>query len=197
MDHMNPGNPSPSTLIGARLCLRPWIDGDFASFADMNADSDVMEFFPTTMTVEQSRSAFDRVRRQIDERGWGLWAVEIQRELAGFCGLAEPGFDAPFTPCIEIGWRFHRRFWGRGYALEAARLALRFAFDHLRVSEVVSFTARQNLRSQRLMQRLGMRASPAGEFEHPKLPEGHPLRWHVLYRIQAAGNSLARPGEPV
>jgi len=150
----------------------------------MNADAEVMEFFPQPQTPEQSFASLERLKRGIDERGWGLWAVELEHEFAGFTGLAEPGFKGHFTPCIEIGWRFHRKFWGRGYALEAARVALRFAFGSLRFREVVSFTTRLNERSRRLMQRLGMTHLPLDDFEHPMLPVGHALRHHVLFRIQ-------------
>ncbi len=132
------------------------------------------------------------LRRDIDEGGWGLWAVEIDRALAGFIGLAEPNFPARFLPCVEIGWRFHRQFWGQGYALEAARIALRFAFERLQLREVVSFTAQLNERSQRLMRRLGMTHSPPDNFEHPLIPVGHPLRPHVLYRICCTPDLLVR-----
>jgi RimJ/RimL family protein N-acetyltransferase len=144
-----------------------------------------MRFFPEPLTPAQSETRLAQMRHDIEQRGWGLWVVEIDRELAGFTGLAEPSFKAPFTPCVEIGWRFHRRFWGQGYALEAARLALRFAFGDLRLREVVSFTARANERSQKLMERLGMTRSPHEDFDHPRVPPGHPLRPHVLYRVQA------------
>src|SRR2546427_6465446 len=143
-------------LTGPSVRLRQWNDADLEPFAAMNADPEVMEFFPQPQTREQSIASLERLKRGIDERGWGLWAVEIEREFAGLTGLAKPNFEAHFTPCIEIGWRFQPRFWGRGYALEAAQVALRFAFEGLRLQEVVSFTARLNERSQRLMQRLGM-----------------------------------------
>lgn len=170
-------------LIGPRVMLRPWRANDGEPFAAMNADPKVMEFFPQLFTPAQSLAAFQRIKQTIELRGWGLWVVEIKGEFAGFSGLAEPTFEAPFMPCVEIGWRFHTRFWGQGYALEAARLALRFGFENLRLQEIVSFTARINKRSERLMQRLGMTASPKDDFEHPKIPPGHPVRDHVFYRI--------------
>jgi RimJ/RimL family protein N-acetyltransferase len=179
-------------LIGPRVVLRSWLAGDCEPFAAMNADPKVMEFFPQLFTAEQSFAAFERLKNRIEERGWGLWAVEIKGEFAGFTGLAEPTFEAPFMPCVEIGWRFHHRFWGRGYALESARLALRFAFESLRLDEVVSFTARINKRSERLMQRLGMTPSPNDDFEHPKIPPGHPVRDHVFYRIRSSAELLCR-----
>lgn len=171
-------------LAGPRVILRQWNVADLEAFVEMNADAEVMKFFPKPLSPDQSLAMFDKLKREIDERGWGLWAVEIGHEMAGFTGLAEPTFKAHFTPCIEIGWRFHRRFWGQGYALEAAQLALSFAFENLPIREVVSFTSRLNERSERLMQRLGMTHSPLDDFEHPMLPVGHRLRNHVLYRIQ-------------
>jgi RimJ/RimL family protein N-acetyltransferase len=177
-------------LVGPRLKLRQWIEADIAPFAAMNADAVVMEFFPEPLSREQSLALFERLRRGIAERGWGLWAVEIGSEFAGLTGLAQPRFEAHFTPCVEIGWRIDRRFWGRGYALEAARIALRFGFEGLHLREIVSFTARLNQRSQRLMSRLGMTYSPQDDFEHPQVPVGHKLRGHVLYRIQYTPDKL-------
>ena len=179
-------------LPGPRLILRQWNETDLEPFAAMNADPEVMEFFPQLLTREQSLASMESLKRGIEERGWGLWAVEIEHEFAGLTGLAEPKFEAHFTPCIEIGWRFQRRFWGRGYALEAARVALRFAFERLCLGEVVAFTAQLNERSQRLMRRLGMTHSAGNDFEHPVLPAGHPLRRHVLYRIRNTPALLER-----
>jgi len=174
------------------VILRQWNEADLEPFAAMNADPVVMEFFLQPQTREQSLASLEGLKRGIEDRGWGLWAVEIGHEFAGFTGLAEPKFKAQFTPCVEIGWRFQRRFWGCGYALEAAQVALRFAFERLRFHEVVSFTAQLNERSQRLMQRLGMTHSALDDFEHPMLPAGHPLRHHVLYRIRNTPALLMR-----
>jgi RimJ/RimL family protein N-acetyltransferase len=174
------------------VVLRPWAAGDREPFAAMNADPRVMEFFPQLFTPIQSDAVYERLKQGIEDRGWGLWVVDIQGEFAGFTGLGQPNFEAPFMPCIEIGWRFHTRFWGQGYALESARLALRFGFETLRLPEIVSFTARINKRSERLMQRLGMTASPKDDFEHPKIPAGHPVRDHVFYRIANSPELLQR-----
>ena len=174
-------------LVGPRVRLRQWTAADIEPFAAMNADAEVMEFFPQRLDAFESLAAFHRLQRGIAERGWGIWAVEIDHQLAGLTGLAEPRFEAHFTPCIEIVWRFHRRFWGHGYALEAARVALRFAFESLHRQEIVAFTAQPNKRSQRLMRRLGMAHSLAEDFDHPQIPVGHSLRRHVLFRIR---NSL-------
>jgi RimJ/RimL family protein N-acetyltransferase len=171
-------------MAGPRIKLRQWTDHDIEPFAAMNADPKVMELFPQKLTMEQSLASFTKLRSGIAERGWGLWVVEVGGDFAGFTGLAEPGFVAPFTPCTEIAWRFRPKFWGQGYGIEAARVALRFAFQDLGLQEIVSFTAVPNLRSQRLMQRLGMTHSPRESFEHPMIPVGHPIRPHVLYRIR-------------
>lgn len=123
-----------------------------------------------------------RFRRGIDERGWGLWAVEVEGCYAGFTGLSEPRFTAAFTPCVEIGWRLRQEYWGRGIAFAAARQACHYAFETLRLKELVSFTTVGNERSRRLMERLGFSHDPADDFQHPTLEETHPLRPHVLYR---------------
>ena len=162
------------------LILRQWCDSDLEPFAVMNADAEVMRYFPATMSRAESEAAMTRYRCAIDERGWGLWAVEVDGVFAGFTGLNIPGFTSHFTPCIEIGWRFRREFWGRGLAFKAANQAMAYGFGPLKLAEIVSFTAALNLRSQRLMEKLGFQ--PDGEFEHPLLPDGHLLRRHVLYR---------------
>ena len=179
-------------ITGPRVVLRQWEDEDLAAFTAMNADDRVMQFFPKKLSLEESREFLVRLRNGIEERGWGLWAVEIDGELAGLTGLARPTFEARFTPCTEIGWRFRVKFWGQGYATEAARLALLFAFSTLQLEEVVSFTARINLRSVNVMQRLGMVHDREEDFDHPKLPDGHPLQRHVLYRLKNTTETIAR-----
>jgi RimJ/RimL family protein N-acetyltransferase len=161
-----------------RLVLRQWRDDDRAPFAALNADPVVMEHFPSTMTREQSDAFVDFNIRTIRERGWGLWAVDAGGMFIGFVGLNEPRF----MPGVEVGWRLARAAWGHGYATEAARAAVAFARDDLRLDEVVSFTATTNLRSQRVMQRLGMTHDPADDFDHPRVEDAR-LRRHVLYRL--------------
>jgi RimJ/RimL family protein N-acetyltransferase len=161
-----------------RLVLRQWRDDDRAPFAALNADPVVMEHFPSTMTREQSDAFDDFNIRTIRERGWGLWAVDADGMFIGFVGLNEPRF----MPGVEVGWRLARAAWGHGYATEAARAAVAFARDDLRLDEVVSFTATTNLRSQRVMQRLGMTHDPADDFDHPRVEDAR-LRRHVLYRL--------------
>src|ERR1035438_8183445 len=179
-------------LIGRRVILRQWDDADLTVFAAMNADDRVMEFFPKKLSLEESREFLARLKNGIEERGWGLWAVEINGECAGLTGLARPAFEAHFMPCTEIGWRFRSKFWGQGYATEAARLALIFAFSSLRLEEVVSFTARVNLRSVSVMQRLGMGHDCEEDFDHPKLSAGHPLQRHVFYRLKDTPETTAK-----
>ena len=168
----------------ARLVLRRWRAVDREPFAAMNADARVMEHFPATLSRAESDALADRIDEQFATLGYGLWAIEVpgHTAFAGFCGLAIPRFEAPFTPCVEIGWRLAAEWWGRGYATEAARAVLAFGFDTLALPEIVSFTTTTNQRSQRVMERIGMRRDPADDFDHPLLPPGHQLRRHVLYR---------------
>jgi ribosomal-protein-alanine N-acetyltransferase len=171
-----------------RLLLRAWRDDDGQPFARLNADPRVMEHFPATLTAAESDALVERIGAHFAAHGFGLWAVEIPgvTPFAGFVGLSVPAFDAHFTPCVEIGWRLGTEHWGRGYASEGARAALEFAFRSVGLFEVVSFTVPANLRSRRVMERLGMRHSPADDFDHPQLPAEHRLRRHVLYRLSRA-----------
>ena len=150
----------------------------------MSADPRVMEHLPALSRAE-SDALVDRIGAHFAERGFGLWALEIPgaAEFAGFTGLAVSNFSAAFTPCVEAGWRLAAEWWGRGYATEAARAALRYGFEALGLPEIVSFTVPANARSRRVMERLGMRRDPREDFDHPSLPAGHPLRRHVLYRL--------------
>jgi RimJ/RimL family protein N-acetyltransferase len=171
-------------LQTARALLRKWSDDDRDPFAELNADPEVMEHFPKVLSRAESDAFVDRIMAGMTERSWGLWAVEIIETgtFAGFVGLNPVTFDAPFTPAVEIGWRLGRSYWGQGIATEAARAVLSFAFGTLGLEEVVSFTSTTNVRSQRVMQKLGMHHDPADDFDHPALPPGHHLRRHVLYR---------------
>jgi RimJ/RimL family protein N-acetyltransferase len=162
--------------------LRQWRDDDLEPFIEMNADPEVMRYMPAPLTCDESTATLARVRGAIAERGWGLWAVEVDGELAGWTGLNAPPWTAHFTPCVEVGWRLRRKFWGRGIATAAAREAVRYGFETLRLPEIVSFTVLANERSWRVMERLGFTRDPAEDFDHPRLPAGHPLRRHILYR---------------
>ena len=168
-----------------RLLLRQWQPDDLEPFAALNADPETMRYFPAPIQREESDAFAERIRRQIESEGWGLWAVEAVgiAPFIGFVGLARPSFEAHFTPAVEVGWRLARDHWGRGYATEAARASLAYGFDELGLVEIVSFTSLLNEPSWRVMERLGMSHDSADDFEHPRLPEGHPLRLHVLYRL--------------
>jgi len=180
-----PGDGRGPELRTERLLMRRWRDADRAPFAAMNADPVVMEFLTKLLTREESDEFVDRIEHAFEERGWGLWAVEVAESgvFAGFVGLWPADFDAHFTPAVEIGWRLNLPFWGKAYAPEAARAALQFGFDDLGLDEIVSFTAVVNERSQRVMQKIGMTRDPGEDFDHPMLAEGHRLRRHVLYRV--------------
>ena len=156
----------------------------------MNADPNVMEFFPAPLSSPQSDALVAKIERHFRKYGFGLYAVELKDDggFVGFIGLSVPAFHAHFTPCVEIGWRLAAEVWGSGYATEGARKVLAFGFEQLGLAEIVSFTVPGNLRSRRVMGRIGMTRNPADDFDHPALPEGHPLRRHVLYRLAAQSN---------
>ena len=175
----------PTELRGARVRLRSWVASDREAFAALNADPVTMEFFPAPLARVESDAMLDRMQAGLEERGWGLWCLDIGGRCAGFVGLGVPTFHAHFTPCVEIGWRLDKTFWGNGYATEGARLVLAYAIGTLALPEVVSFTAHANWRSRRVMQRLRMTHRPEDDFDHPKIAEGHPLRPHVLYRSRS------------
>jgi ribosomal-protein-alanine N-acetyltransferase len=164
----------------------------------MNADPRVMEHFVAPLTPAQSDAFVDRIEQGFRDHGFGLWAVEVrgETEFVGFVGLAVPRFEAAFTPCVEVGWRLAAEAWGHGYATEAARAALAFGFDRAGLDEVVSFTAVENHRSRRVMERLGMIRDAAEDFDHPAVPPGHPIRRHVLYRLTREQWSLDTASSP-
>ncbi|GAA1765572.1 GNAT family N-acetyltransferase [Streptomonospora arabica] len=170
-----------------RLLLRGWRAADREPFARLNADPAVMEHFPRLRTRRESDTGVGRIEAHLAEHGFGLWAVEVAAtgEFVGFTGLQQTVFPAHFTPAVEVGWRLARHAWGRGYATEAARAAVAFGFDECGLGEIVSFTVPANVRSRAVMRRLGMRHSSADDFDHPALPESHPLKRHVLYRLGA------------
>jgi RimJ/RimL family protein N-acetyltransferase len=167
-----------------RLRLRQWRESDRAPFAAMNSDPAVMEFFPSLLSREASDSSIDVWQSQFTERGWSNWAVELRScsQFIGFVGLSVPKRLFPFSPCVEVGWRLAREYWGHGYATEAALDALRVGFEQLGLNDIVSFTSAVNVRSRAVMERIGM--SDTGQnFDHPEIPHGDPLRRHCLYRI--------------
>jgi 3-dehydroquinate dehydratase / shikimate dehydrogenase len=168
-----------------RLILRPWKENDFKHFAQLNADPRVMEYFPSLLTQEESDQLAKRICTAMKQQGWGLWAVSVlnSADFIGYIGLAPVNFVAHFTPAIEIGWRLAYDFWNKGYATEGAQAALKHGFENLHLNEIVSFTAVNNRRSRRVMEKIGMQHDEKNDFDHPKLPEGHELRKHVLYSL--------------
>lgn len=168
-----------------RLVLRQWIDDDLTPFAQLNADPQVMEYFPAMLSVAESDAFANTIRSLIEWRGWGLWAIEVpgQASFIGFVGLHRPADDLPCSPCVEIGWRLAKEHWGKGYASEAAEAALSFAFRELKLDEVVSFTSAVNKRSEAVMNKIGM-CNAHQNFPHPRLDPASPLCEHVLYKIR-------------
>ena len=151
----------------------------------MNADERVMEHFPSTLDLAGSNSLVERIESDFDRLGFGLWAVDVPgvTPFVGFVGLDEPAFDAHFTPAVEIGWRLDHACWGQGYATEAAKAVLEVGFEDLHFDEIVSFTVPANVRSRRVMERIGMTHEPGDDFDHPRFAPGHRCCRHVLYRI--------------
>lgn len=177
-------------LITARLTLRRWREEDREPFRALNADPRVMEFFPQALTPQETDAGMARIEQHFDRHGFGFYAAELieTRTFIGFIGLAVPNFEAPFMPAVEIGWRLAHAYWGQGLATEGAKAAAHHAFETLKLLSIVSFTSTANLRSRRVMEKIGMFHDAAADFDHPKIPEGHPLRRHVLYRLHSQGD---------
>jgi len=171
----------------ARLRLRAWRNEDLEPFAALNADPAVMRYFPKPLDRTASDAQAARIAAHFERHGFGLWAVEVKgaAPFIGMVGLAVPPWTAPFTPCVEVGWRLAAAHWGQGYATEAAAAALDHGFGVLGLDEIVSFTVPANARSRAVMARLGMHSSPGEDFDHPRLVPDDPLCRHVLYRIRA------------
>lgn len=182
-------------LTTARLRLREWRAEDLEPFAAMNADPRVREFFPSVQTYDDSADSMEYIRAHFERHGFGLWAVEVTggAPFIGFIGLSVPSFDAPFMPCVELGYRLAFDYWRHGYATEGSRAALAFGFTVLGLDEIVAFTATGNERSRRVMERLGMTRESGDDFDHPNITGGHPLRRHVLYRLSSRDWARRRP----
>ncbi|WP_107667624.1 GNAT family N-acetyltransferase [Cyanothece sp. BG0011] len=170
-------------ILTPRLKLREWKEKDKEPFFKLNSDPRVMEFMPKLLSKQESDSFVERIKTHFRDYQYGLFAVELieDKSFIGFIGLSIPKFDAFFTPCVEIGWRLAYDYWGKGYATEGAKASLDYGFQELGLSEIVSFTASQNVRSRKVMERINMKY--IDEFNHPVLPKGHPLEKHVLYKI--------------
>jgi len=167
-----------------RLILRTWRDSDLEPFAQLNSDPVVMEYFLQPLTREESNAWVERMQAHQARHGFSHYAVELKESglFVGSIGLSVPSYETPFSPFVEIGWRLMAAWWNQGLVTEGAKAVLRHAFDDLQLSEVVAFTVPANLRSRRVMEKIGMVRDLAGDFNHPRVPEGHPLQPHVLYR---------------
>lgn len=175
-------------LRTGRLLLRGWEEGDLESFAALNADARVMELLLGPLSRSESDALAQRMQARFEEQGFGWWVVEApgRAGFIGAVGISSPRFSAPFTPCVEIGWRFAAAHWGQGYATEATRAVLRFGFEDAGLHEIVAFTVPHNRRSRAVMERLGMTRREDEDFDHPLVPPGHALERHVLYRLGRA-----------
>lgn len=169
-----------------RQTLRQWKQSDEEPYIKLNADPQVMEYFPSVKTPAETLAQIKKISDYIDKNGYGFFAVERKdsHQFIGFTGLCDPGFEAHFTPCVEIGWRLSKDNWGQDFATEAALACLDFGFDKLDLNEIYSFTSVHNDRSEKVMQRIGM--NKIGEFNHPLIADGHWLKRHVVYRIRRA-----------
>ncbi len=181
------------SITSPRLVLRPWRASDLPLFADQNADPTVMEFITSVLTREQSDAYVEKATAHLQQHNFCKWAVEAPgvSPFIGAVGLTYVKFDASFTPAVEVAWRLNRRYWGKGYATEAARAAIADGFSRVGLPEVVAMTALPNVGSLRVMERLGM--TQVCEFDHPHHPEGDPLRRHVLYRLRSTDFARERP----
>jgi ribosomal-protein-alanine N-acetyltransferase len=160
-----------------------WEESDRELFAKMNANKEVMRYFPKTLDFKETDNFLNRVQEHFKENGYGLWAVELKdtNEFIGFIGFLNATFEAEFTPCVEIGWRLDNKYWNNGYATEGAKTCLEYGFNKLNLNAIYSFTAEPNKPSENVMKKIGMKK--IGEFKHPRVEEGSPLKPHILYKI--------------
>ena len=167
-----------------RLVIRSWLPSDYTPFAHLNADPEVMQYFPATLSKAKSDDLASRIQERIAKNGWGFWAIERKdsREFIGFVGLNQPDYELPCQPCVEVGRRLCRSAWVHEYATEAANATLSFGFEVLKLSEIVAFTVLEHIRSRKAMERLGMYC--AEEFDHPEVTEENSVRRHILYRLE-------------
>ncbi len=187
-----PAGPGP-VVATARLVLRPFTDVDRGPFFELNTHPLVVESLGSSPSRAESDDMVDRYSAEMAREGWGLWAVgeagSAGARFVGMVGLHRVRPELPCAPAVEVGWRLHPDFWSHGYATEAAAASLQFGFDEAGLTEIVAFTTTRNTRSQAVMKRIGMQRDVDGDFDHPAVPEGSPLRRHVLYRATAAGRT--------
>jgi RimJ/RimL family protein N-acetyltransferase len=178
-----------------RLVLRPFTGMDCEPFFQLNTHPAVVESLGSSPTRAESDAVVGRFLDEMDREGWGLWAVEVAggAPFVGMVGLHRMSPALPCAPAVEVGWRLHPDWWGHGYATEAAAASLRYGFDQAGLDEILAITTTLNLRSQAVMTRLGMTRDLEGDFDHPSLPVGSPLRRHVLFRVTAAAASQSDP----
>ena len=167
-------------------------------FARMNADPRVMECMPNVMSLGETDAQIERIQDHFAAHGYASWALERKDtgEFIGYTGLMNTPYETAFTPCVELAWRLDHAHWGKGYAIEAAKRAVQFAFEDLALHELVAFTVPHNTRSRKVMERLGMNRDASEDFDHPRLPEGHPLRRHVLYRLASSSRTEILGAKP-
>ena len=174
------------TIKTQRLLLRQWSDSDLPALTAMNQDPKVMEFIGPVLSGAESRAMLERAKNSWDKHGYGRFAVEVAytHEVIGFIGLAQCKFESHFTPVVEIGWRLACNSWGLGFATEGAKAVMAWAFENCQLNEIVSFTSKSNLRSCRVMEKIGLKRNIADDFLHPNMRADNPLREYVLYRRQ-------------
>lgn len=174
-------------LETSRLLLRRWRPEDFAPFAHMNADPDVMRYFPHQLAHAETEALIDRFETHFRLHGFGFFAAELKatRAFIGVIGISRSTYEDGDNPSIEIGWRVDSPYWNQGFATEGARASMNLAFHTLQIPALIAITTPGNLASRRVMEKLGMTRDPSDDFDHPRVPPGHPLRLHVLYRLSA------------
>lgn len=173
-------------FTSARLGFRNWLPTDIDTMAAMNADKEVMQFFPKVQTLEETQAFITRMQMQYVEKGFCYFAVDslADSQFIGFIGLSEKNFEADFTPCIDIGWRLSRNQWYKGYATEGAKACLDYAFNHLDLTDVFSIAPQINTPSVKVMEQLGMKK--VQHFKHPQLTGNTELQDCVVYKISKA-----------
>ena len=167
-----------------RLILRHWLESDLEPFICMNKDSEVMHYYTHILEPEQTEQFYKKILEEFSEYGYGLYAVEekCSDNFIGYIGFHRAKFEIDFCPCVEIGWRLDKEYWGKGYATEGAKACLKHGFMNLGLNKVYSFTTVVNMASQKVMQKIGMKLERY--FDHPGIPQDHPYIPHVCYWVE-------------